>query len=113
MRDPRATGDALARTGQLWHELGQPELAAAAFTMALERGSVDGALGLSRLAEVAGQSLDAAARPLDDAVARNLRSPELHARYAELLDRHSSCGGGIQAEWHRREAERLSNGHVR
>ena len=78
--------------------------AASAFTMALEHGCVEGALGLSRLAEEGREGPDAAARPLDDAIARNLHSPDLHARYAELLDRVGLCP---QAEWHRRQAEEL------
>jgi hypothetical protein len=104
MASPSASGEALARAGQLWQRLGRQEVASAAYQMALERGCVEGALGLSRLAEAAGEGVAAAARPLDAAVARNLRSPELHVRYAELLVR---IGHGRQSEWHRRQADDL------
>jgi hypothetical protein len=106
MKSPGAGGAALAGAGRLWQAVGRPEVARAAFTMALERGSVEGALGLSRLAESMGEGLEAAARPLDAAIARNLRSAELHARYAELL----ACSGWDQSplvNWHRRQAEEL------
>jgi hypothetical protein len=63
---------------------------------------VEGALGLSRLAEASGGGFAAAAAPLDAAIARNLRSPELHARYADLLER---SGQDLQAGWHRRRME--------
>jgi hypothetical protein len=105
MASPSAGGEALARAGQLWQRLGRQEVASAAYQMALERGCVEGALGLSRLAESLGEGIEAAARPLDAAIARNLRSPELHARYAELLTR---VGLGGHAEWHRRQADELS-----
>ncbi len=101
MASPNATGEALAGAGRLWEELGRRDAAGAAFTLALERGCVEGALGLSQLAEAAGEDLEAAARPLDAAVARNLRSSALHARYAELLAR---IGHELQAEWHRQRA---------
>jgi hypothetical protein len=104
MIDPGVSGGVLARAGQLWQERGQAEIARAAYTMALERGCIEGALGLSRLAEADGEAIEAAARPLDAAVARNLRSPELHARYAELLDR---LGQEAASEWHRHQAEAL------
>jgi hypothetical protein len=104
MSDPAASGGSLARAGQLWQELGQPEIARAAYLAALERGCVEGALGLSLLAEATGEAIEAAAWPLDAAVARNLRSPALHARYAELLER---LGQEAPAEWHRRRAEAL------
>lgn len=96
------SGDALARAGRLWQELGRLDIARAAYTRALEHGCVEGALGLSCLAEAAGEGIAAAARPLDEAIARNLRSPDLHARYADLLER---AGQGVQADWHRRQVE--------
>src|SRR5437016_11671445 len=108
MHSPGASGQALAGTGKLWQALGRPEVARAAFLMALERGSVEGALGLSRLAEALGEGLEAAARPLDAAMARNLRSAELHARYAELLGRlPAGWDHAPLVEWHRRRAEDL------
>ena len=111
MHSPGASGQALAGAGKLWQALGRPEVARAAFLMALERGSVEGALGLSRLAEALGEGLEEAARPLDAAIARNLRSAELHARYAELLGRlPSGWGRGPLVEWHRRRAEELRSG---
>ena len=111
MRSPGASGEALAGAGRLWQALGRADVARAAFTMALERGSAEGALGLSQLAEATGEGLEAAARPLDAAIARNLRSAELHARYAELLGRLSSgWDGGPLVEWHRRQAEALNAG---
>jgi hypothetical protein len=102
MADPGVGGDVLAAAGRLWPELGRRDAAEAAFRRALERGCVEGALGLSWLAETGGESLEAATRPLDEAVTRNLRSPALHARYAELLDR---AGQRRQAQWHRRRAQ--------
>jgi hypothetical protein len=99
MRSPRTNGAALAEAGRLWQAMGRAEAAEAAFTAALEHGCVEGALGLSRLAEATGGGFAAEAAPLDAAIARNLRSPELHARYADLLER---SGQGVQAEWHRR-----------
>jgi hypothetical protein len=109
MADPRARGEALAGAGRLWQSLGALEVARAAFTMALERGSVEGALGLSRLAEAMGEGIEAAARPLDAAIARNLCSAELHARYAELLGR-MGWQESLLVEWHRRQAEELAIG---
>lgn len=106
MASPSASGAALAGAGRLWEALGQPEVARAAFTMALERGSVEGALGLSRLAEARGEGVEAAARPLDAAIARNLRSAALHARYAELLAGAGWADSPLVA-WHRREAAGL------
>jgi hypothetical protein len=108
MSSPLANGEALSGAGRLWQALGRLDVASAAFTMALERGSVEGALGLSQLAEAMGEGIEAAARPLDAAVARNLRSAELHARYAELLSRLSAgWDHAPQVEWHRRRAEDL------
>jgi hypothetical protein len=104
MVSTQASGEALAGAGRLWQAIGRLEAASAAFTMALERGSVEGALGLSRLAVEGSEGLAAAARALEAAIARNLRSPGLHTRYAELLDR---VGLEPQAEWHRRQAEEL------
>jgi hypothetical protein len=77
--------------------------------MALERGSVEGALGLSRLAESMGEGLEAAARPLDAAMARNLRSADVHARYAELLV-SSGWENSPLVEWHRWQAKELETG---
>jgi hypothetical protein len=102
MARPGSGGETLAQAGYLWQALGRADVAAAAFRLALERGSVEGALGLSRLAEAAGEGGEAIARPLDEAITRNLRSRELHARYAELLAR---MGQDAQAEWHRRQAK--------
>lgn len=111
MRSPGASGEALACAGRLWQALERAEVAHAAFTMALERGSAAGALGLSQLAEAMGEGLVAAARPLDAAIARNLRSAEVHARYAELLGRlPSGWDRGPLVEWHRRQAEALRSG---
>lgn len=108
MSSPQASGETLSGVGRLWQALGRLDVASAAFTMALERGSVEGALGLSQLAEAMGEGIEAAARPLDAAVARNLRSAELHARYAELLARlPAGWEGAAQVEWHRRRAEDL------
>jgi hypothetical protein len=113
MRNPGASGEALAGAGRLWQTVGRPEVARAAFTMALERGSVEGALGLSRLAETTGEGLEAATRPLDAAIARNLRSAELHARYAELLGRlPAAWSRGPVGEWHRERAEELWSGRT-
>jgi hypothetical protein len=104
MRSPHTSGEVLAGAGRLWQAVGRPDIAGAAFSAALERGSIEGALGLSRLAESSEDELAAATRPLDAAVARNLRSPELHARYAELLER---MGQELQAKWHRRQIEKF------
>jgi hypothetical protein len=109
MSDPRAGGEVLCRAGQLWSAVGRPDAAAAAFSLALERGCVEGALELSRLAEALGEGVEAAARPLDAAITRNLRSAELHARYAELLSRlPAGWDRAPQVEWHRRMADALS-----
>jgi hypothetical protein len=104
MRSPRTGGTALAEAGRLWQAMGRMDAAAAAFVAALEHGCVEGALGLSRLAEATGGGFAAETSPLDAAIARNLRSPELHARYADLLER---SGQDLQAEWHRRRMEEI------